>query len=64
MAKNKYDKMCYSQFVQHLIDSNIKYSEEKDVDIDYWEEEYIAVTPLESRLKPRYFSTDGGWQLF
>lgn len=61
---SKYDKMCYPQFIEHLKSNNIKYIEEKDVDIDYWLEEFMEVTPLESRLKTRYFSTDGGGQLF
>lgn len=61
---SKYDKMCYTQFINHLKSNNIEYMEEKDVDTDYWFEEYMVVTPIESKFKERYFSTDGGYQLF
>ena len=61
--KNKFDKMCYSEFIQYLEDNKIERMEETSVDADYWCEEYISVTPIESRLKTRYFSTDGGHQL-
>lgn len=61
---SKYDKMDYTDFVQHLKQSGIKYSEESEVDIEHWFTEYIKVKPLESRLKERYFDKDGGGQLF
>lgn len=56
--------MCYSQFIEALEAKKITYTEETDVDIEYWMEEFIKVIPIKSRLKPRYFSTDGGCQLF
>ena len=60
----KLDEMCYTEFISYLDLKGIDRTEETDVDIDYWFEEYITVTPIESRLKERYFSTDGGHQLF
>lgn len=60
---NKYDKMDYTEFVSHLKENNIKYIEEVDVCIDYWFTEYQKVTPLESKLKERYFDREGGIQL-
>jgi hypothetical protein len=61
---NKFDKMDYPSFINHLKENNIKYIEEVSVDIDYWVTEYIEVSPLESILKTRYFDRDGGGQLF
>lgn len=61
---SKYDKMDYPSFIQHLKNNNIDYIEEVDIDIDFWFTEYQKVTPLESRLKERYFDRDGGGQLF
>lgn len=61
---SKYDKMDYPSFIQHLKNNNIDYIEEGDIDIDFWFTEYQKVTPLESRLKERYFDRDGGGQLF
>lgn len=57
------NKMCYSEFIAYLESKSIKRMEETDVDIDFWMTEYITVTPIESKLKERYFSTDGGYQL-
>jgi hypothetical protein len=58
------DRMVYTDYIAHLKDREIPYTERTDVDIDYWMEEYVAVTPVLSQLKERYFSTDGGHQLF
>ncbi len=65
LTKNKTDlnKLYYSDFIQYLIDKGVKYVEEKEVDIEYFMEEIIVVTPNEPRIKERYFSTDGGHQL-
>lgn len=60
---NKYDKMDYSQFIEHLTKNNIEYEENSDIDIWHWADEYIEVIPLGSRLKARFFTTDGGSQL-
>lgn len=61
---NKYDKMDYPCFTEHLKENKIAYMEEVGVDIDHWFTEYTKVTPLESRLKERFFDRDGGGQLF
>ena len=58
------NKMCYSEFVSHLESKKIERMEETDICLEKWMEEYISVTPIESKLKTRYFSTDGGCQLF
>lgn len=60
----KYDKMDYSSFTKHLKKNNIKYLEKDEVDIDCFFAEYVKITPLDSRIKERYFNTDGGSQLF
>lgn len=64
MTKINYNKMCYTEFIEHLESKNIQYIENTDVDIDYWFCEYVRVYPnSKSRLAIRYFSTDGGHQL-
>jgi hypothetical protein len=60
---NKLDKYYYDQFINHLKNKGIDYEEEKDIDIEEWFEEYVIVKPMNSRMKERYFSTDGGCQL-
>lgn len=64
MKKTNFNKMCYSEFITYLEDKQIGRIEEIDVCIEKWFIEYIKVTPIESRLKERYFSRDGGGQLF
>lgn len=65
ILKNKIDlnNIDYPLFIQYLKDKGVDYIEEKEVDIDYFMDEIMVVTPLESRIKERYFSTDGGHQL-
>lgn len=60
---NPLDKMDYPQFVQYLKSRNIEYGLKEDVDIDYWHTVYTIVTPINTKLKPRYFDNDGGHQL-
>lgn len=64
MKQNHLDEMCYTGFIEYLNVKKVDFSEAVYVDIDYWFEEYVAVKPNSSKLKPRYFSTDGGHQLF
>jgi hypothetical protein len=64
MAKVNLDSLDYTAFIEYLNSKNILYGEEKEVDVDYLMDEIMVVTPLESRVKERYFSTDGGHQLF
>ncbi len=64
MTKVNLDSLDYSSFIEYLKSKNILYMEEKEVDVDYLMDEFMKVTPLESRVKERYFSTDGGHQLF
>ncbi len=61
---SKFDKMDYPSFIQHLKQNSIEYIEAVDIDIDFWFTEYQKVTPLQSKLKERYFDRDGGSQLF
>ena len=61
----KLDKMCYSEFIEYLDSKKIEYQEGTFVDIDFWMEEYVKIVPVGTKkLKERYFSTDGGCQLF
>jgi len=65
MAKSKFDSMDYSQFVAYLKEHKIEHLLEVGEDIDYWFTDWISITPIESKLKKtRYFSRDGGHQLF
>ena len=63
MAKINLNKMCYTEFIEYLEERGIERTEETDIDTILWMDEYVAVTPIESNLKERYFSTDGGHQL-
>jgi len=60
MGKSKYDKMDYTEFVEHLEKNGIEKREEEH----YTEDQFVIVFPLNSRLKERHFSLDGGYQLF
>lgn len=51
---NKYDKMDYNSFINHLKENNIEYME--DV---FSAERYKVVIPVKSKLKERYFGDDG-----
>lgn len=61
MSKNKYDKMDYKEFVDHLKKSKIMFTEVEF--IDYEHGEAVAVSPVNCTLKTRYFSEDGGCQI-
>lgn len=58
------DKMCYPVFIEYLKSKCIDYSQTTMLEIDHWFEECIMVVPRSNKLKVRYFSTDGGCQLF
>jgi hypothetical protein len=59
---SKLDKMCYTEFIEHLDSKGIKY--EKEDWLDEEEGEFcLAVKPINSNLKERSFSHDGGWQI-
>ena len=62
--RNKIDDMCYTEFIEHLNKSGIKFLEREDVDIDGWFAVYVEVKPLSNKLKTRFFDADGGIQLF
>ncbi len=65
MEKNKFDSMDYSQFVAYLKQHKIKYIEDSGVDIDHWFTDWTSITPILWKYnKTRYFSDDGGHQLF
>ncbi len=61
---SKYDKMCYTEFTSYLRENKIEFIEDISVDIDVHFTEYQIVTPIESKLKERYFDRDGGGQIF
>lgn len=65
MAKSKFDSMDYSQFEAYLKEHEIEYIKEEGVDFDHWFTGWTSITPIESKIKKtRYFSRDGGHQLF
>lgn len=51
---NKYDKMDYNSFINHLKENNIQYMEEV-----FSAEQYKVVIPVMPILKERYFGDDG-----
>lgn len=60
----KLDKMCYTEFIEYLDQKHIDYQEGTYTDIDMWMETYVRIIPESNKLKNRYFSEDGGHQLF
>lgn len=63
MKKRSLSQLDYSAYIEHLKSKGIPFTENVDVDIDHWMEEYVCVTPQKELMKARYFSTDGGHQL-
>lgn len=64
MVKIDLNKMYYPQFVSYLKQIGIEFTEKEDVDIDYWGTVYVEVIPSNTKFKHRFFSMDGGHQLF
>lgn len=60
----KLDKMDYVDFINYLEKRRIEYSEDQYIDFCKGAEEVIAVLPANKKFNERYFSTDGGWQMF
>ena len=55
------DKMCFTEFVEHLEEKDIRYTVKEEVNIDMHFTVVTIVTPYIGRV--RYFDNDGGIQL-
>lgn len=63
--KAELDSMDYSQFEAYLKEHEIEYIKEEGVDFDHWFTGWTSITPIGWKYtKTRYFSEDGGHQLF
>lgn len=62
-AKVNLNSMHYTQFIDYLKSKGIEYMEETAVDTDFWMCSFIEVSPIQSKIKSRFFRRDGGDQL-
>ena len=60
--KNKLDNYDYTQFIQHLENKGVSYTESEIVDSDVYFTVMTEVKPS-NNMKARYFDNDGGCQL-